>query len=125
MLDYPESEHQEDCEYMMSDLEERLDKKGYEAAKLYYKIEDFQAAHYALKLLLKEDPNNQYREDVMYYAVMAAYKYAFNSVARKQRDRYMVFKDEYFSFVSEYPESEYRKELDHLAKKVQNVLEKE
>lgn len=122
LVDFPETEHRAQCEDMLADLSERLDRKSYEAAKLYYKIEDYKAAHYALKLLLKEEPTNIYKEDIMYYTVMAAYKYASNSIAAKQKDRYMVFVDEYFTFLGEYPESEYRRQLDGLAKKVQRVL---
>lgn len=125
IVDFPSNEHIPQCEAMRADLEERIDRKDYEAAKLYYNIEDFKAAHYTLKLLLKEDPNNIYREDIMYYTVMSAYEYAFNSVRVKQKERYMIFIDEYFTFLSEYPESEYRRHLDPLAKRIQNYLEKE
>ncbi len=124
LIDYPDNDYTAQCRAMIEDLEERLDRKEYESAKLYYTIEDYKAAHYALKLVIKEDADNIYREDIMYYAVMSAYKYAQNSVAAKQRDRYMVFTDEYFTFVTEFPESRYRKELDALASKVQNILNK-
>lgn len=122
--DFPESEYKSKLEKMEDDLNDRLERKEYEAAKLYYTTEDYKAAHYALKLVLKENAENRYREDIMYYTVMSAYKYAYNSVASKQRDRYMVFSDDYFTFVSEFPESDYRKELDGLAAKVQKILDK-
>ncbi len=124
LIDYPENDYTAQCRAMIADLEERLDRKEYESARLYYTIEDYKAAHYALKLVLKEDADNIYREDIMYYTVMSAYKYAENSVQAKQRERYMVFTDDYFTFVTEFPESGYRKELDALAAKVQNILNK-
>ena len=124
LIDYPDSEYAAQCHAMIDRLEERLDRKEYESAKLYYTIEDYKAAHYALKLVLKEDADNVYREDIMYYTVMSAYKYAVNSVAARQRDRYVTFTDDYFTFVSEFPDSKYRKELDGLAAKVQNILNK-
>jgi hypothetical protein len=46
-------------------------------------------------------------------------------VASKRRDRYLVFVDDYLNFVGEYPESHYRKELDGLYRKVQNILGKD
>lgn len=122
LIDYPDNDYTPQCHAMIEDLEERLDRKEYESAKLYYTIEDYKAAHYALKLVLKEDASNLYREDIMYYTALAAYKYAFNSIPEKQRERYITFTDDYFSFVSEYPESKYRKELDGLAGKAQNYL---
>ncbi len=125
LVDYPDNDYVPQCHAMIEDLEDRLDRKEYESAKLYYTIEDYKAAHYALRLVLKEDAENIYREDIMYYMAMAAFKYAQNSVPEKQRDRYMTFTDDYFSFVSEFPESAYRKELDGLAARAQHFLDKD
>lgn len=124
MIDYPDSPYIENCKAITRELEERLDRKEYESARLYYTIEDYKAASYALKNVLKEDADNIFREDILYYAVLSAYEYARNSVHQKQRERYLDFTDEYYNFVSEYPASEYRKELDALAEKVQNILKK-
>ena len=66
MYDYPSSEHFEKCEQMMKDLMERIDKKSFESAKLYYTIEDYKAAHFALRNVLKDNADNIYREEVMY-----------------------------------------------------------
>ena len=120
--DYPQDSSVVYCRQMSVDLEERLDRKSYEAAKLYYTIEDYKAATYALKQVLKEDADNIYREDIMYYVVLSSYKYASNSVAAKQKERYIDFTDEYFTFISEFPESKYRKELDALSNRVNRIL---
>ena len=45
---------------------------------------------------------------------MSSYKYAHLSVPAKQKERYLVFEDDYLNFIGEYPESHYRKELDGL-----------
>ena len=124
MLENPGSQYYDECKKMVVDLEERLDKKAFEAAKLYYTIEDFKAARYALKNVLKEDADNIYREDIEYYTALSAYKYAFNSIEEKQTERYMNFTDDYYNFVGEYPQSKYRKELDHLFNKAQSFLKK-
>lgn len=121
---HPNSEYKGEFETMLADLNERLDKKALEAAKVYYHTEDFKASQYAFKNILKEDASNIYREDILYYTAMSSYKYAFNSVASKQKERYMVFADDYFNFISEFPESKYRKELDNLSKRVNKILEK-
>lgn len=112
MYEYPENEYFPVCEAMMKEFMERLDKKSFESAKLYYIIEDYQAAHYALKNVLKENADNIYREDVLYYTGLASYKYALHSVPSRQKERYLSFIDDYYNFVGEYPESSKRKELD-------------
>ena len=49
---------------------------------------------------------------------MSSYKYAAMSVPEKQRERYLLFVDDYLNFIGEYEESKYRKELDALYNKV-------
>ena len=105
------------CNRMLEDLNERLDRKAFENARLYYKMEDYKASRVAFKNVLKDNADNIYREEILYYAAMSSYKYALNSVEGKQKERYMVFIDDYLNFVGEYPESKHRKELDSLYEK--------
>ncbi len=121
---YPENKYMEECEKMKDDLEERLDKKAFEAAHLYYHMEDYLAAHYALKNVLKEDAENRYREEILYFVAMSSYKYAENSVADKKHERYLSFVDDYYNFVSEYPESKHRRELDNIYARVNRIVKR-
>jgi len=120
VINNPVNEHSEMCSHMLADLNERLDRKAYENAKLYYKMEDYKAARVALKNVLKDDADNMYREEILYYAAMASYKYALLSVSEKQKERYLVFIDDYFNFVGEFPESKYRREVDNVYRKVKD-----
>lgn len=119
-MTYPTSERVAVCDRMLEDLEERLDRKAYENAKLYYTMEDYKASRLALKNVLKDDADNLYREDILYLTAMSSYKYAQLSVPEKQRERYLVFIDDYFNFVGEYPESKKRAELDRLYRLVKD-----
>ncbi len=122
LIEYPDGENAELCHYMLQDLNERLDRKAYEAARLYYKMEDYMASRVAFKNILKTDADNLYREDILYYSAMSSYKYANLSVKTKQKERYLVFADDYLNFIGEYPESQYRKELDALYNEVKEML---
>lgn len=122
ILEHPETEHMAVCRDMLMDLNERLDKKAYEAARLYYKMEDYLASRVAFRNVLKDDSDNVYREDILYYTAMSSYKYAFMSVPEKQKERYLVFLDDYYNFIGELPESHYRRELDTVYQKVQKAL---
>lgn len=121
MNEYPDSDKIPICVKMIDELGERLDKKDFENAKLYYKMEDYKASRVALKNVLKEDADNMYREDILYYIAMSSYKYADMSVKQKQKERYLQFVDDYLNFIGEYPESGYRAELDALYKKVKEI----
>ncbi len=122
LIDHPQGANAEVCRHMLQELGDRLDRKAYENAKLYYRMEDYKAARVAFKNVLKEDADNIYREDILYYAAMASYKYADLSVRHKQKERFLVFVDDYLNFIGEYPESPYRKELDSLYGKVKGNI---
>jgi len=124
VIENPGSKYAKQCMAMTDELKGRLEEKAYQGAFLYYHMEDYKAAHYALKNVLKDNADNRYREDILYYTAMSAYKYAYNSISTKQRERYLVFVDDYFNVVSEYPDSQRRRSLDPLYKRVQKILEK-
>lgn len=118
LMEYPDGPSAAVARRMLDDLGERLDKKAFENARIYYKMEDYKAARVALKNILKDDAENIYREEILYYAAMSSYKYADLSYEHKKKERFLVFYDDYFNFVGEYPESSHRKELDQLYGKV-------
>ena len=118
LTEHPTGANAQVCQRMLKELGERLDKKAYENALLYYKMEDYKAARVALRNVLKDDADNVFREDILYYTAMASYKYAQNSYARLQKERYLVFIDDYLNFIGEYPESSHCKELEQLYSKV-------
>ncbi len=125
MREFPTSVHLAECNYMLEDLQERIDTKAYEAARIYYKMEDYLAARVAFKNVLKNNSENMYREDILYLTAMSSYKYAKNSVLAKQKERYLTFIDDYLNFIGEISESKYRKELDVIYKRAQKALGKD
>ena len=122
LTNYPQTQHLDACREILSELGERMDRKAYEGAKLYYKMEDYLAARVALKNVLKDDADNKYREDILYYTAKSSYKYAQLSVPEKQKERYLTFIDDYLNFVGEYDTSPYRREMDVLYKRAQRAL---
>lgn len=122
LVENPNNSHAAICNRMLKTLNDRLDRKAYENAKIYYRMEDYKAARVAFKNVLKDDADNIYREDILYYIAKASYKYAFMSVESKQKERYLTFVDDYYNFIGELPESPYRKELDVLYRRSQKAL---
>ena len=121
--EYPgDGPHLEACLEMIKDLTDRLDRKAFGNARLYYKMEDYLAARVALRNVLKDNAENAYREDILYYTAMSSYHYARLSVAAKQKERYLTFVDDYLNFIGEYGESKYRRELDAMYRRSQRAL---
>jgi len=124
LYDYPTSTYSDKCKEILNELNERLERKSFEAAKLYYKIEDYRAAAHALKNVLRDNPENRYREEIMYLIVASNYKYAVNSVVYRQRERFINVIDEYYNFITEYSESKYANELSTMFKRAQRATGK-
>lgn len=122
LTNYPQTQHLDACRDILTELGERMDRKAYEGAKLYYKMEDYLASRIALKNVLKDDADNKFREEILYYAAKSSYKYAQLSVPEKQKERYLTFIDDYLNFVGEYETSVYRREMDVLYKRAQRAL---
>ena len=124
MSRYPESDQVENFKKINAELTERLHEKAYLNAYTYYKIGRYKSAIVALKNALKEYPESKHREEIMYLIVDASYRFASNSIASKQTDRYLAMLDSYLSFKEEYPESKHIKDLDRMAKHARDYLDR-
>ena len=124
MARYPNSSRIEQFKEINELLNERLHEKSYLNAYTYYKIGRYKSAIVALKNALREYPDSRHREEIMYLIVDAGYRYASNSIASKQTDRYLDLHDSYLSFKEEYPDSSHIKELDRMAKHARDYLDR-
>ncbi len=122
VTEYPNSKYTNECYDRLSVLQERLDNKAVEAARMYFRMEDYKASVIAFKNILKDNPDNVYREKVLYYIALSSYRYADLSIKQKQKERFLLFVDDYLNFIGEYPQSSYRKELDKLYVNAQKYL---
>jgi len=109
---YPRSTRVDETNRLIIELRDKLVYKSYLSAKLYYDLDNYKAAVVALTSSLKEFPDTKYREELMYMLLKAKYMLAILSVEEKKHERLSAALDEYFTFVDEYPESKYRKEVE-------------
>ncbi len=124
---YPYSERREEVTDMIYQLQERLAKKEYESAKLYYNLgnytgncifggNNYDACIITAENTLKLYPYTNLREELMMLVLKSRYKLALNSVERRAEERYRATIDEYYGFKNEFPESKYKKEADKIFK---------
>lgn len=119
---YPESPRAEEAKKLISELEDKLVEKSYLSAKLYYDMKQYRAAITALNNSLKDFSNSKYREEMMFLKLNSHFLYAENSLPARQRERYQEALDDYFSFVEEFPESAYKKEIADIYEKTNRYL---
>lgn len=121
---YPESERVEPFRQIIEELTSRLHEKNFLNAYAYFKVQRYKSAVVAFKNALKNYDNTTYREQIMYYIVVSNYRLAHNSVIEKQADRYLAMLDSYYSFIEEYADSKYKKELDRYFKEAKDYIDK-
>ena len=119
---YPNSERVEEANRLIIELRDKLVYKSFLSGKLYYDLENYKAAVVALSNSLKDFPDTKYREELMFMLLRAKYLLALRSVEEKKEQRLTDAMDEYFTFVDEFPESEYRKEAEKFYKETAKLL---
>ncbi len=116
MIRYPKSSRVTDCKRIIEELNEKLMEKDYISAQLYYNLDNYKAAIVALSNCLIDFPDSKYREEIMFKLLKTKHMLAINSIHSKQVERYQDTIDEYYSFITEFPESKNRKEADDMYK---------
>ena len=124
MSHYPNSEQLHLFSEMTKELTWRMHEKEFVNAYTYFKIERYNSAIVAFRNALKKYPDSHRREDLMYHIVKSSFLYAEQSVVTKKLDRYMAALDAYYTFVMEFPESKYKKEMDNVADVSKRFIEK-
>lgn len=119
---FPESPKVEGSKVMIRELEDKLVRKSYLNAKLYYDMKQYKAAVVALNSSLKEYTDSKYREEMMFLKLNSLFLYAENSMANKQKERYQDALDDYYSFMEEFPKSEYSDKVGGIFEKTNKYL---
>lgn len=122
MSRYPTSSRIEESKKLTKELEERLVEKSYLSAKVYYNMSQYKAAVVALSNSLKEYADTKYREEMMFLKLNSLYLYAERSLAIKQKERYQAALDDYYSFMEEFPESKYSKDVKKIYQQTTRFL---
>lgn len=121
---YPKSDSLERARGIIKELNEKLEEKDYNICLLYYKTRNYMSAITSFENMLKNYPETEHREEILYNISKAYFDYAENSVAEKQRERYEACIERHNTLSYLFPESKYVKELEPIANKARKKLEK-
>ncbi len=117
---YPNSDKVPECNAYIDELRAKLEKKDYEIAMMYYRMEEYKAAIVCFENILKDFPDTKKREEIYYNIISSKYEYAKSSIYEKRVERYKEVVDFYYKFETTFPESDYlqkAKQYYNLAKK--------
>ena len=111
---YPNAPQVAKADSMIRELNEKLDKKAFDIAYNYYRMEDFNSAVIAFTNVLDDTPTTTQRENLMYYRAKAAAIYANRSIPEKQPERYADAITYGRLFLRQFPNSEHALEIERL-----------
>lgn len=123
---FPESKNKEQAEKYLKELEEKIELKAFDAAKLYNKIgeftRDYNAAIIALDNFILDYPGSKYKEDALYYKLDSAYKLAINSVYSKMEQRLKDCLTYHEALLSFNKDTKYKEKATNIYTRVTNEL---
>jgi outer membrane protein assembly factor BamD len=126
---YPENPYAEQAYKEMNELYDKLAYKEYLSAKMYYNLgtylgNNYLSAEIVAKNALKNYPINKYQEELSWLILQAKYQQMVNSFDDKKEDRARETDDEYYNFITEYPNSKHLDAAKKIHKEVEKILNK-
>ncbi|MDR1459447.1 MAG: outer membrane protein assembly factor BamD, partial [Bacteroidales bacterium] len=124
---YPNSKFQQEGNMMIDSLRNKLAKKDFNIARMYYNTGNYQAAQVSFNNLFKDFPGTIFFEESLYYLVKNSYEYAQKSVEEKKIERYQMTIDNKNKLKAYNAESKFLSDAEKIAseaeKKRNKILE--
>jgi outer membrane protein assembly factor BamD len=120
---FPDSKRVEDANGLIDKLRGKLQRKDMDIANLYLKMKLYEAAIYSYNNILKDYPDTEYKEDILYSILKSNYNYAQNSIYTKQTERYQAAQDAYNELVFQYPDTKYIKDAKSMNRIATNKVQ--
>ena len=102
---YPDSKFREQAIESIITMQEKLEKKGFDNARQYYKMRRYKSAIVALSNFQKNFPDSKYMAEAQYLIVLSQYNLAEQSIYSRQEERYKEVIEFYQNMVDDYPDS--------------------
>ena len=124
---YPDSPYAQQAYQEMNELYDKLAQKEYLTAKLYYNLgtylgNNYLSAEIVAKNAMRDYPTNKYLEELNWLILQAKYQQLVNSMDSKREERARDTEDEYYSFVTQYPNSKHRAAAERIHKDLNKIL---
>lgn len=125
---YPRSPLADSATVMRFEMSDKLCYKELLSARLYLNLGSYMGNNYEAAVITARNaqndyPYSKYREDLAYIIFKARYEAAVNSVEEKRQERLREAFDEYYTFVNEFPQGKYNKEVKHDFARINKQLE--
>lgn len=122
---FPTSSYVPQANAYIDELRQKLEKKAFEIAKIYYKTLKFRAAGIAFDNMLDDFPDTEFREEAMMYSLRSKYELATNYSRFEAKElRLQNALTQYRLFAKSYPDSKFMAEAVKIQERINNELTK-
>ena len=111
---FPSGERTDDANKYYNELTFRLEKKAFEIAKQYYRMEDYTAAIVSFENFMQDNIGTSLKEEALYYKFKASHDLALKSILQKKENRIIDAQIVFEKFKKSFPKSERLEELNDL-----------
>jgi len=111
---YPNSKFRDKAVEVITATQEKLETKGFDNAKQYFRMRSYKAAIVSLNNFKNNFPDSKYVEEAYYLVILSQYKLAEITIKSKQLERYKELVENYKEFVDKYPTSIFLVEAEKL-----------
>lgn len=118
---FPGSKRIDECNKYIAELHSKLEDKDINIAMMYYRMADYKAAIVAFKNVLKDYPDSESKEVILFSMLQTKYDYASNSIQEKRQDRFQDARATYDELIESFPTGKYTDQ----AKVIKKSLDKE
>lgn len=122
IVGHPNSIRAKEATEIIDLCREKLEKKEYKAAQLYYDLGYFKAASIAFDAVVENYPDSKLADEYKYLSIQSLYKFAELSFEDKQIERYNKVIAECTDFIERFNESKKVEEIKKIKSQINNLL---
>jgi outer membrane protein assembly factor BamD len=111
---FPNSKFRDQSIEVITTMQKKLERKGFDNSYQYYRIRQYKAAIVALNNFKNNFPDSEFLEEAYYLVIASEYRLAEQSIYSKQEERYRGVVDHYKEFVDKYPSSSFLREAEKM-----------
>ena len=111
---YPGSKFRDRASEVITVSHDKLEEKGFDNARQYYKLRNYQAAVISFDNFRKKFPDSKFLEECAYLKVVSQFRYAEKSFEQFQVARFQTVVEFYQELVDNFPDSKYLRDAERM-----------
>lgn len=119
---YPDSEFVTESSELISEMREKLARKQFSAGEFYKRTSRYNAAAVYYDIVIDDFPETSWAQLALVSQMESYILYAENSVRARQKERFEMALESYYTYLQLFPRGEHRAEMERLYERAQRGL---